>query len=218
MRNREPSSERPRDVGRLEAFSDGVFAFAATLLALGIRIPRAADADASRGLAQLIAAEWPSVFAFALGFTTIGIIWANHHAMFAYFDRTDRAIVMLNVAGLAFIAFLPVPTGVLGSWLASERDRFAAVVLYGGTLIFFGLVNLALWWYAAYVGNVTHALARAERRTLTLTWSGGPLLYGAFVALAFVDPRISVAGFVLIHLLYLIPTRRLVAIAQRRRR
>ena len=72
-----------RSVARVEAFSDGVFAFAATLLALGIRIPSPGDADASAGLQHLLLAQWPSYVAFALSFVNVGIVWANHHLMFS---------------------------------------------------------------------------------------------------------------------------------------
>ena len=63
--------ERDRYLARVEAFSDGVFAFAATLLVLGIRIPRPGDADASAGLQRLLADQWPSYVAFALSFVAI---------------------------------------------------------------------------------------------------------------------------------------------------
>ena len=205
-----------RGVARLEAFSDGVFAFAATLLALGIRIPRPDDGDASTGLAALLVAQWPAYFAFALSFLSVGIVWANHHAMFGLFIRTDRGVVFLNLLNLMVVAFLPVSTAVLGNWLASDRDRLTAVLLYGATLTLFGIVHNMLWWYAAYRARVTTPdLSARERRSLTLGWSLGPLLYALMMAIAAVDPRYSIAGFALIHVLYLLPTARLVASVQR---
>ena len=210
--------ERHRDVARVEAFSDGVFAFAATLLVLGIRIPRPDDPDGSAGLRQLLLAQWPSLFAFALSFVTVGIVWANHRIMFSHFVRTDRGLVSLNLLVLMLAAFLPVPTGVLGSWLASDRDRLAAVLFYAGTLTVFGIVHNAVWWYGAYHEHLTSPrLSAKERRALTLTWSGGPVLYALTMAIALVDPRYSIAGFALIHVVYAVPTPRLLAAAQRLR-
>jgi uncharacterized membrane protein len=138
--------------------------------------------------------------------------------MFGYFVRTDRGIVFLNVIVLMIVAFLPVPTAVLGSWLASERDRLTAVLFYGGTLAVFGLAHNVLWWYGAYSARATSPqLSARERRAATLTWLPGPLLYVATMALAFLDPRLSIAGFALIHVLYLLPTQRLVSVARRTR-
>ncbi len=114
--------ERHHDVARVEAFSDGVFAFGATLLALGIRIPRPGDPDASVGLYGLVLAQWPSYVAFALSFVTVGIVWANHHIMFSYFVRTDRGLVFLNLLILMLVAFLPVPNCGARK-LARQRPR-----------------------------------------------------------------------------------------------
>lgn len=75
-----------RDVSRVEAFSDGVFAFAITLLVLTIRIPRLDDPDAAKGLQHLVLQQWPSFVAFALTFTVVGTVWANHRLAFAYFE------------------------------------------------------------------------------------------------------------------------------------
>jgi uncharacterized membrane protein len=213
-----PSGERQHDVTRVEAFSDGVFAFGATLLALGIRIPRPDDADASAGLYDILITQWPSYLAFVLSFMTVGIVWANHHIMFSHFVRTDRAVVLLNIVVLMLVAFLPVPTGVLGSWLIREDQRRTAVLFYGVTLAVFGAVHTLLWWYAAYHARVTSPqLTRKERRALTLSWMVGPLLYGVATALAFIDPWYSVVVFALIHVLYVLPTARLFAVAQRAR-
>ncbi len=94
------SREQHRDVTRVEAFSDGVFAFAITLLVITIRIPRLDDPDASAGLQQLVTQQWPSYVAFAITFAVVGIIWANHRVMFSHIARTDRILVSLNLLGL----------------------------------------------------------------------------------------------------------------------
>ncbi len=219
QQNAGASLERDRDLGRVEAFSDGVFAFAATLLALSIHIPRLEDADASAGLQQLLVEQWPSYIAFALSFANVGIVWTNHHLMFSYLVRTDRVVLSLNLLLLMLVAFLPVPTAVLGSWIVSGRDRPTAVLLYGGLFFVFGILHNALWWYVAYRAGMTRRdLTPRERRTLTRAWAAGPVLYGLCLALALVDPRLSIAGFAVIAILYLLPTPQLFALAQRTRR
>jgi uncharacterized membrane protein len=213
----EGQQERHLDLGRVQAFSDGVFAFAATLLVLGIRIPNLADADAPAGLQQLLIGQWPSYVAFALSFANVGIVWANHHLMFSHFVHADRTVVSLNLLILMLVAFLPVPTAVLGAWFVSDRDRLTAVLFYGGVLFVFGLLHNVIWWYAIHRGDVIREdLTPSERRNLTLTWAAGPLLYGLCLALALIDPHLSIAGFGLIAVVYLLPTPQLLARAQRK--
>ncbi len=205
-------------MARVEAFSDGVFAFAITLLVLGIRIPMRGDPDASAGLQQLLVHQWPNYAVFALTFTRVGIVWANHRLIFRYFVRTDHAVVWLNLLQLMTVAFLPVPTGVLGTWVTSAYNRLAAVLFYGGTLALLGIFHNLLWWYGAYWRRLTSPdLTARERRALTLTWMAGPVLYGACMAFGWLDPRLSLAGFVFLAILYLLPTPRILAVAQRTR-
>ncbi|HEY0493024.1 MAG TPA: TMEM175 family protein, partial [Candidatus Dormibacteraeota bacterium] len=212
------SAEQHRDVARVEAFSDGVFAFAITLLVLGIRIPRPGDLDASAGLQRLLVEQWPSYVAFALTFIVVGTVWANHRLAFSHFVRTDHVLVSLNLLELMSVAFLPLPTGVLGTWVASERNRLTAVVFYGATLVVLGIFHNLLWWYGAYRGRLTSPdLTEHGRRALALTWMAGPVFYGVSVGLAWVDPRLSLAGFVVLGIIYLLPTPRILALAQRRR-
>jgi TMEM175 potassium channel family protein len=214
----ETSRDQQRDVARVEAFSDGVFAFAVTLLVLGIRIPRLDDPDAIRGLQQLLVQQWPSYVAFALTFTVVGTVWANHRLAFSHFVRTDHVLVSLNLLELMSVAFLPVPTGILGTWVVSEPNRRTAVVFYGGTLAVLGIFHNLLWWYGAYRARLTGPeVTEQKRRALTLTWMAGPVLYGACVGLALLDPRISLAGFLLLGIVYLLPTPRVLMLAQRAR-
>jgi uncharacterized membrane protein len=208
-----------RDISRVEAFSDGVFAFAITLLVLSIHIPRPGDADTSAGLQHVLLQQWPSYVTFALTFALVGIIWANHRLTFSHLIRSDHVLVSLNLLELMGVAFLPVPTAVLGAWIASDHNRLAAVLFYGGTLLLLGIFHNVLWWYAAYWGGLTSPEFPAEkRRALTLAWLAGPALYGVCMLLALVDPRLSIAGFALLATAYLLPTPRVIMLAQRRRR
>jgi uncharacterized membrane protein len=201
---------RLRDVERVEGFSDGVFAFAATLLVLGIRIPRPTDADAATGLLRILLDQWPSYLVFAISFTVVGTVWANHRLAFSHLVRSDHILVSLNVVQLMLVAFLPVPTAVLGSWLSSDQNRLAAVLFFSSTLTVLGLFHNLLWWYAAYWGRLTAPGFPADkRRSLTLRWVWGPVLYALGVALAFLDPWLSVVLFVLIGIFFLLPTPRI---------
>jgi uncharacterized membrane protein len=214
----ESSELQHRSVARVEAFSDGVFAFAVTLLVLGIRIPRLDDPDASAGLQRLVLQQWPSYVAFALTFTVVGTVWANHRLAFSHFERIDHVLVSLNLLELMSVAFLPVPTGILGTWVVSNSNRLFAVLFYGGTLVVLGIFHNLIWWYGAYRARLTSpALTALKRRSLTLTWLAGPVLYAICIGLARFDPRISLVGFVVLGIAYLLPTPRVLMLAQRTR-
>src|SRR5437870_8261275 len=114
------------ETNRLEAFSDGVFAIAITLLILEIKVPPAANLG--NGLLQL----WPSYLAYAISFVVIGAIWINHHVMFDWIDRVDHKVLLLNTLHLMFIAFLPFPTAVLAEALHSGASQSIATAFYSG--------------------------------------------------------------------------------------
>src|SRR6476660_4464509 len=109
--------------GRVLAFSDGVFAFAITLMVLAIRVPHPTDPDAGSGLLALITDQWPAYLAFALSFFWVGLAWVSHRVLFAKLIRTDHVLIWGNLLFLLLIAFLPIPTAVLGQWIGSSRDN-----------------------------------------------------------------------------------------------
>ena len=207
----EPVPESPgvTETGRLEAFCDGVFAIAITLLVLEIRVPEPETARHAGGLVRALGALWPSFVGYAIGFMTIGIMWANHHTIFQYVRRSDRYFLMINVAFLMLIAFLPFPTALLAAYLPEAEERRAAVLAYGATVWFIALAYNAVWWYAVRGGRLLDRNAdRVAVRTISNRYKLGPLAYGLVLVMAFVSPWISLAGHVALAALYLIPERR----------
>lgn len=207
-------------LARVGAFSDGVFAFAITLLVLAIRIPQPTDGDASRGLVILLTQQWRSYLAFVLSFMLVGINWANHRVMFATFARANHVLIWLNLLYLMLgVAFMPVPTAVLGAWLGSPNNQVVAAVFYGGAATVGGLIYNLLWWYGAYAAKLTSpTLSARERRAHTIAWAPAPLVVAALTAVAFASPPLAVAGFVATVFVYVLPVPRLVVLGQRRRR
>src|SRR2546421_6845136 len=119
------------ETGRVEAFSDGVFAIAITLLILAVGVDQArATGQLSHQLLHL----WPAYIAYAVSFVTIGIMWVNHHLVFRQFARVDRPLLLLNVLLLMLIAFVPFPTRVIAQNAHTADDREAAALLYGLTM------------------------------------------------------------------------------------
>ena len=114
---------------RLEAFSDGVLAVAITLLVLDLH----ADANGETSLLQQIRHEWPSFAAYLLSFFVVGVIWVNHHALFALAKAVDRRILFYNLVLLFFVSTIPFTTSSLASFLEVDGwdNNRTAVVLYG---------------------------------------------------------------------------------------
>jgi uncharacterized membrane protein len=172
----------PMGRSRLETFSDGVFAIAITLLVLTISEPtNYAD------LGHELALRWPSFIAYVVSFAVIGIMWLNHHTVFTYLRGVDRTFIFLNLFLLMTIAFLPYPTGVLGLALGKGQGTGTAAIAYGVTMAVNALAWVALWLYASGRRRLlADSFPEEQRRTATVLFTAGALLYGAALGLAFV--------------------------------
>ena len=190
---------------RLEAFSDGVFAIAITLLIIEIAVPHVTGGES---LSSALGDLWPSFGAYVLSFVMIGIYWANHHSFFRLFVRTDHYFLILNVFFLMAIAFLPFPTAVLGEYLNNAGHRDAAVRLYALGLLLPAFGWLAVWVYANARGLVEERLAPEYVRFLTAQYLLSNVLYAGALMLSFLDAWVALTIVVGLTLLYLLPPRR----------
>src|SRR5207245_802310 len=145
------------ETARLETFSDGVFAIAATLLILDVRL--SGHGSVSRQLTH----AWPSYAAYAISFATLGIVWVNHHVVFGQIERINRTFLFINVLFLMVIAFSPFPTRVLAEHMREQSK--AAAVAYGLTYTVMAILYGALWFYAP-VGRRLIA-DEADQRTVS---------------------------------------------------
>ncbi len=169
---------------RIEAFSDGVFAIAITLLVLTIAQP-----SRYQELGHDLLQRWPSLFAYVVSFAVIGIMWLNHHSIFAHFGRVDRGLVYLNLVLLMTIAFLPYPTGVLGEALAKGQGTRTAAIVYGFTMMANAYAWAALWLYTSTHRRLLNpSFPEIERKTATLLFTAGTVVYTAAVGIAFANP------------------------------
>jgi uncharacterized membrane protein len=135
-----------KETGRVEAFSDGVFAIAITLLVLNIQVPH--DLPAGKSLANALIDQWPTYLAFVTSFATIGIMWINHHRLFAHIRRSDNPLLVLNGLLLIGITLVPFPTALLAAYIGHPDEQVAALV-YGGTLVVIAICFNLLWLYAS---------------------------------------------------------------------
>jgi uncharacterized membrane protein len=194
---------RMADTARLEAFSDGVFAIAITLLVLEIRVPAAAEVAGAGGLWAALAHRWPSYVGYVLSFLVIGIMWANHHALFAYIRRVDRRFIFANLLLLMGVGFLPFPTAVLAEHLAEAVTRRSAAVFYGATLTGIALAFNAVWWAGIRGRGLLGArLDEAGVQTITRRYALGPVSYAAATGAALVNVWLSLAMHFALALLY----------------
>jgi uncharacterized membrane protein len=154
---------RGLQTGRLEAFSDGVFAIAITLLVLDIVLP----AGAGRHLLRSVADLWPSYLAYVASFSTIGALWLGHNAITEYLDRVDTVFVRLNLLFLLFVAFLPFPTRLFAEYIGRNSPERVAVTIYGLTLLLASTLLLTLWRYALRARLVRPDTADEEVQLLT---------------------------------------------------
>jgi uncharacterized membrane protein len=183
--------------GRVEAFSDGVFAIAITLLILAVGIDKAPHGDLGTYLVDL----WPAYLAYAVSFVTIGIMWVNHHLLFHNFARVDRPMLLLNILLLMLIAFVPFPTRIVAEFARSEVDRREAALLYGLTMTATAILFLTVWMY----GSRRLLRADADPRLvsgITRSYLPGAPLYGTATLLAFVNSLASLIMFAAIALFY----------------
>lgn len=191
-----PAQER-KETGRLEALSDGVFAIAMTLLVLGIPIPSRHDFFQSQAtslfdFAVLKDSVWLSYIAYVVSFLTILVMWVNHHSMFQFLGRIDRAFVMTNGLLLMLVVFVNYPTALVANFIDTSGGTFAAA-FYSGTLVLLSIVFQALWLRMS-VGNrlLADNVDPVEVRETTIQYRFGAPLYLAAFALAFISPPVSV--------------------------
>lgn len=189
---------------RLEAFSDGVFAVAITLLVLNIHVPTPST-DPGKFVDEL-KASIPAVLVYVLSFVIVGIYWVGHHNTFHYIQRTDRILLWLNIFLLLCIVFIPFPTALLGLTALSGASAPISVTIYGCTLILTGSLLQLLWWYATknyrlVDRNIDPQLVRRAARRNVM----GPMIYFLAIMASFLHIVISLSIFALVPLLYILP-------------
>lgn len=187
-----PEGERKK-TGRLEAFSDGVFAIAITLLVLTIPVPH--DIQQGHTLAGEMSKHGADFVAYGVSFLTILVMWMNHHSIFQYVVRHDRPFIILNGLLLLLVTFVNYPTALvaLAAPLSDNDQRFAAG-FYSATLVAISVVYNGLWRYGVVSGRlVERPVEPLLARTITRQYVGGLALYVVAFAVAFFSGWASIA-------------------------
>ena len=172
--------------GRMETYSDGVFAIAATLLVLEFSV------DSSEELGDQLLHLWPSYLAYVTSFITIGIIWMNHHHAVSLMARTDRTFLFINNLLLLTVAFLPFPTKLVAQHLQDDGER-AAALTYAATFVLMSVIYNSWWRYASGSRRlIAEGVPDSALRAVSRAFDPGVPMYGAVFVLAFFSPLASV--------------------------
>ena len=185
---------------RLEAFSDGVFAIAITVLVLGIAAPVHTDHLLIR-LLDL----WPSYLGYVLSFLLIGLLWVNHHVMFEHIVRSDRLLMFANTLLLMLVAFLPFATSVLAQTFRNGSGENVAVALYGLVMTGAGLLFNWLWMHASHAKLFDDGVTAAGVRGMKARILFGPAMYLVGAIIGYFLPIVGVVVFAGLILFYWLP-------------
>lgn len=178
------------DRGRLEAFSDGVFAVAITLLALDLAVAGPGHGPLLRQLGE----HWPAFAAYLVSFATIGVIWVNHQSLIRNVAAVDRTLLFVNLVLLLFVVLIPFATSTTSEYLkANDEDARVATALYGAVFEGMGLSFAAMLAWTLGEGRTIRPVPSAARRAAWLRFSPGLGAYLLAIAVAFVSAQAAFA-------------------------
>ena len=170
---------------RLEAFSDGVFAVAITLLILEINVPE------GEHLWHDLKEEWPSFASFFVSFWVIGIIWVNHHGLLDHIKRTDRPVLYLNLLVLMTVVFIPFSTALMADHLKSGADEKVAALVYALAFLAMGIAFNLFWTYIVkHRRELGVEIPDEEVRRMSVGFMIGSPIYLVAVIMAFISPAV----------------------------
>jgi uncharacterized membrane protein len=194
---------------RLEAFSDGVFAIAITLLVLEIAVPAIGEGIGKGEVLRSIGHEWPTYLAYFISFMTIGAVWIEHSALVDALDHIDGVFMRLNLVLLLFAAFLPFPTRMMSEYHGEADAERIAVVFYGAVLLAMVLVLILLGRHAEREGLFGDDLLDERKEEARVKYQLMPSLvaYVAAAVLGFFAPRVGISIYLLIAIWLAIPLR-----------
>jgi uncharacterized membrane protein len=172
---------------RMEAFSDGVFAIAITLLVLEIAVPAGSESD----LLGAVLHEWPSYLAYLVSFSTVGAVWVGHAVITEFLVRATPVLIRLNLLLLMVVSFLPFPTKLLAEYIGADGPERVAATIYGLNLLLVAVLLSVLWRYAVRESLIRSETAEKDVKLITRR----------------LTPVLAVLGYLIIEVYNLIPIR-----------
>jgi uncharacterized membrane protein len=184
----ESSKRREYAVDRVLAISDGVFAFAITLLVLDLAVPVLSTGASSADLWQALSAEWVGFLSFLTSFFIAGVWWNAHNRNFQYIRDADSTLRWLNLVFLLWIALLPFFTKLLDQYNTLQ----IAVVLYSIDQTFAGVFMGLSWWYASRNHRlVDKNMKESVIRSRLLMNFVAPFFFIISISISFISPVIA---------------------------
>jgi uncharacterized membrane protein len=188
-REQEPALEK--ETNRLEAFSDGVFAVAITLLVFNLNVPTLDKAATPQLLAEKLFAQWPAYIAFIISFATILIMWVSHHSLFKLVYKSNTSFMFANGFLLLLVTIVPFPTRLVAEYLTTAAAATACAV-YAGLFVIINFAYNILWWSAAYHHHLLRPdVSPSVIRVHTRNYLFGLPCYLVAMVLAFWSPLAS---------------------------
>jgi uncharacterized membrane protein len=180
-----------KETARIEAFSDGVFAIAITLLVLELRLPEAADVRTDTELRRYLVAQWPSFAALLISFFSIFIMWVNHHKIFRQIYQRNTGVMFANGLILFLAAVISYATSMLARFFTTGAVH-TAVACYTGLFVVVNLAFNLLWYLASRDRRLLRpGISGAQVRHLSRNYAVGvPVHLGAF-GLSYIQPGIA---------------------------
>jgi uncharacterized membrane protein len=182
--------------GRMEAFSDAVIAIIMTIMVLELRPPEGTDWSSLQPLV-------PVVLTYALSFLYLGIYWNNHHHLLQATTHITGGILWANLNLLFWLSLFPFAT----AWMGENHAATVPTIAYGVVLLLAGVAYYILQSVIVASEGPDSALATALGRDLK--GKASPIIYSTAVLLALVNPVISLALYVVVAAMWLIPDRRI---------
>jgi uncharacterized membrane protein len=186
------------DRSRLEAFSDGVFAVAITLLAFNFAIHRTGDGTLAYQLTHL----WPSFLAYLVSFLTVGIIWVNHHSLVRQIAVVDRVLLFLNLVLLLFVVLIPFATSTVATYRLANAgilgwDARVSVAFYAAVFLGMSAGFGAIFEWTLHENRRDQPLPAQAHWPARIRFIGGGVVYLVTIGIALLN---AVAGFVILAL------------------
>lgn len=189
------------ETSRIEAFSDGVFAIAITLLILDVHVPTVAQGPLGTALRR----QWPTYLAYLISFSFIGIMWVNHHRLFNHIRRSDNGLMFLNLLLLLGISVVPFPTALIAAHYYAPGRRLAAAV-FNGTYVLIAIFFNILWRHIVR-GGLLDSAAQESAAAISRQYAFGPISYLVCLALTWVSVPASLLINIALAVFFAIPPR-----------